>query len=508
MEQQQQQQTTLPLNTYITSTKLYLSFGSRSCQYFATLFHNKHFAEAKAGQSDIRLPNQLAMRAFPVLLDYMCSSINTDYDDDKNKERYSIWNKFDTEQVTAVRYLGKYFGKDKLQEEVLDYIDGDLSFDNCHVYLLHSKIFHDEEVYERVIRSCAYDIDNYKEYDDEDDEPPFINEDYEIYKCADAAFWLEVFESMDYGDITTEWIIKLVDSCKDQMSIEEFQKFTSEESNMPCLDEESIVPLLKLEKIVYNNDTNKKKKVAGGMYGINIGGSNNNNDADDDDDDENNDNEITSFQERATKFIAKKKGEFDGINYIFKQPAMMALLFNQVVADYDKSVCDLRKETSQLRQSNAEAGRENSTLRVDLMSAKRNERRLEAQVQEAERTREQLETRVDIFTATTKRLHDEVAASEREIKRLKTTINGTTPSIRNYFQPKQQQQKNKKKTNSNNSKAEKKKKWAFVDMKSELGKCTTHAWSRSCLYPPTHLRKTDLTFYFADTYTVRVDLKQ
>ena len=87
--------------------KAILSMGSKRSEYFARLFSNKNLKEHEAQRSRIEL-EELAAKAFPVMLDYV----------------YSLWGDkppMITKNAVILHYLGGYFEVRGLRKKARDF---------------------------------------------------------------------------------------------------------------------------------------------------------------------------------------------------------------------------------------------------------------------------------------------------------------------------------------------------------------------------------------------------
>ena len=146
--------------------KCVLSVGDRSCEYFARLFTNDHFAEAARRTSRIPLP-RLAANAFPFMLDYIYQC----------NEPLVV----ETETATALHFLGQYFENRELRWDAKQFWKTDLTLANCHVYYEHAKVFRDEKIINAVAKTCENNFH-------------LLEPSSPIVMVADPEFFLKIME--------------------------------------------------------------------------------------------------------------------------------------------------------------------------------------------------------------------------------------------------------------------------------------------------------------------------
>lgn len=152
--------------------------GERKFKYFESMFRSGLAETGAQRKCRIALPT-LAARLIPRMLDYA-------YFPSKPLQ-------IDTQSATPLYYLSDYFGNDSMRKEVIEFVNKDLSPDNCSYYYGQTKLVHNkvvpttDPILDGVIQYCAKNI-------------IFIQSSNLIMKEADVRFWLMVLEKVDVGN--------------------------------------------------------------------------------------------------------------------------------------------------------------------------------------------------------------------------------------------------------------------------------------------------------------------
>jgi len=217
--------------------RAFLVSGTKRSDYFVRLFKNENFAESKQRTSRIVDLNQQALKAFPLVLDYL-------YD-------LAMHEKMVRENTAALYHLADYLGVDKLAEEIKEFWDRTMKVTECEFYFEQAKLFRIDYLMELVVHIFSSSIDLVTPtFDDSPSLPIF-----------DSQFWLDVAKLR-----TGKWNPKLsklvTDFCwkeQDALDAETFVKLTSV-GVLPIgsISFHSAVQLLKLEKkFLPSGDTNE-----------------------------------------------------------------------------------------------------------------------------------------------------------------------------------------------------------------------------------------------------------
>ena len=205
--------------------KVLLSVGCTKSEYFARLFSNKDLKEHETNTSRIEL-EELAARAFPVMLDFVYSL----WDDDKPLITH--------ENAVALHYLGGYFEVRRLRKKASAFWIQTMSPDQLGIYFEHAKLFRDEKAYQAVIEKCWRSVES-------------IEENSHLMEVSDAKFWLDVLkQNQGIRDPALSTLISAFCSKrKDQLDAETFLKLTAD-TLLPEISPEVAIHLLKLEKTI------------------------------------------------------------------------------------------------------------------------------------------------------------------------------------------------------------------------------------------------------------------
>jgi len=192
-------------------------------EYFARLFSNKDLKEHETQTSRIEM-EELAAKAFPVLLDFVYSL----WDDDKPP--------ITCKNSVALHHLGGYFEVRGLRKKARDFWDKDMDTCDLAIYYEHAKLFHDEKAYQAAIRQCCNNI-------------LCIEKDDRLIEVSDAQFWLDVVKQ-NQGQGPTAVSTLISDFCskhKEQLGTETFGKLTNDAVLPAPLSADAAIELLELE---------------------------------------------------------------------------------------------------------------------------------------------------------------------------------------------------------------------------------------------------------------------
>ena len=185
--------------------KCFLGYGPNGSSYFERLFQtSERYAEADSCTSRIEL-DSLAAKAIPNLLDFVYSS---------NDKALNI----NTENCTALHYLGQYFEIRRLRWLARQFWKKDLSLKNVDVYYEHAKIFHDDKLLQAVAVTCSYNIMK-------------IKVTSRIVQISHPDMWVEILEEANDCPYTRLHISSLIaENCSNNATdFETFQRLTPEE---------------------------------------------------------------------------------------------------------------------------------------------------------------------------------------------------------------------------------------------------------------------------------------
>jgi hypothetical protein len=208
-----------------------LAAGPRKSELFARIFQSNHFGDAHTCRIML---NALAAKAFPAMLDYMYN----------HKDPLDI----ETNSATALHFLGQYFEMKCMRLAARHFWQRDLTFQNCHTYYLHAKLFQDERVLTAIAELCAQDILR-------------IQPSSPIVRVSDPGFWPPIFHttktegrdrSLHISTLATE-ICKLN---KNKIDVELFRALT-DESVMGQIDPSCASDLLNLHDTYMYNKKSK-----------------------------------------------------------------------------------------------------------------------------------------------------------------------------------------------------------------------------------------------------------
>ena len=190
-------------NTYHVH-KYVLGYGLHRSVYFERLFQTAdRYAESKSRTSRIEL-DPLAAKAFPQLLDFVYSS------DDNGLAA-------NTENATALHYLGQYFEIRRLRWLARQFWKKDLSLINVDTYYEHAKKFHDGRVLEAAASLCSKNIMK-------------IESTSRIIQISDSNLWIRILDEADNHDATRLHLSSLIAAHCGNIEVDEetFQKLTRE----------------------------------------------------------------------------------------------------------------------------------------------------------------------------------------------------------------------------------------------------------------------------------------
>ena len=192
-------------------------------EYFARLFSNKDLKEHEMQRSRIEL-EELAAKAFPVLLDFVYSL----WDDDKTLITH--------ENAVALHHLGGYFEVRGLRKKARDFWKKRMTDVQLGTYFEHSKLFHDEKVYRAVVEKCWSSA-------------CAIKSDSRLMEVSDAQFWLDVLKQ-NQGNPNPALSPLISDFCsmqKEQLDAETFLRLT-DMTLLPELSAHAVIQLMELEQ--------------------------------------------------------------------------------------------------------------------------------------------------------------------------------------------------------------------------------------------------------------------
>ena len=203
-----------------------LSVGPKRCDYFARLFKNNKsnnsFKEYRSKTSRVQL-HPLAAAAFPAFLDYLYS-----------------WNDqidLSYKNAAALRFLGKYFGADRVSRKAELYWKNSMTTQECVLYYEHSKVFSDEDLAAAVIRKCATSVQR------------ITGPTSPIFQASDDQLWLGILEQ-DKGAHSLHLSFLVASYCLAEgvrLDAETFQRMTTEDY-LPSIRPDVALDLLKLER--------------------------------------------------------------------------------------------------------------------------------------------------------------------------------------------------------------------------------------------------------------------
>lgn len=217
--------------------------GERKCKYFESMFRGG-FTETTSTQQRCRiLLPALAADVVPRMLDYAYFPVDP--------------LKIDTQSATPLYFLSDYFGNESMQNEVIGFVEKDLSLENCSVYYRQTKLLHkvaptSDPILRMVIQYCAKNILSIKGTD-------------QITKEADVRFWIMVFENVTVDNKEScEHINMLAAGICDQnindMTVADFHELTKED-HLPSIPSDYANKFLMLQSAVMQKGKEEGEKM-------------------------------------------------------------------------------------------------------------------------------------------------------------------------------------------------------------------------------------------------------
>jgi len=219
--------------------KLILSLKSG---YFEHLFAGggQSFSEAQTSTSRIELQTELAVTAFPVMLDFM----------------YMLWDEnnppISHQNCTALHFLGKYFQIRALRKKARQFRNKKMTARHFALYYEHAIAFHDESTRNFLVQECVRDAG------------VVVSGSGSFFQKTNSLFWLKVLEQgkgKENPELST--CIEIFCDCHEgELTHDIFLQLT-EASLVPMISFASTRKLMKLEKSLapsHSASPNKKSE--------------------------------------------------------------------------------------------------------------------------------------------------------------------------------------------------------------------------------------------------------
>ena len=212
--------------------KCVLAVGRKKCRYFERLFQNPQFSESESRTSTIHL-NSSAAAAFPSMLDYIYSPIRK--------------LEINTENATALYFLGQYFENPPLRWQAVKFRQEDLSVTNIGSYYAQAKLFKQETFVGKIIKFCFENLEK-------------ITPDSDLIEVSDVEFWSKIVALTRGHEGSSQWFYNskhlsrllgnFISLHKDHFDATTFALFT-DPACIVEIDESVAVALLQVEALLF-----------------------------------------------------------------------------------------------------------------------------------------------------------------------------------------------------------------------------------------------------------------